>query len=75
MVINAANVRSTIYIINIYNILSVCVRGCMKAGKTFAELGTKKRFPILSSYLFFWYCYPSLSAVLCKYLCNYALYL
>lgn len=52
MVINAASVRSTIYIINIYNILSVCVRGCMKAGKTFAELGTKKRFPIVATCFF-----------------------
>lgn len=53
MVITAANVRSTIYIINIYNILSVCVRGCKKAGKTFVELGTKKDFQILVATCFF----------------------
>lgn len=32
MVMIAANVRSTIYIINIYNILSVCVCVCLHYG-------------------------------------------
>lgn len=78
MVINAAHVRSTIYIINIYNILSVCLRGCMKAGKqgSLRSSGTGKvGFSVFSVYLFFWCCFPSLSAVLCKYLRNYVLYI
>lgn len=76
MVINAANVRSTIYIINIYNILSVCVCVCLPYGWKDGKLGTEKvGLSVFSGYLFFWCCFPSLSLVLCKYLCNYALYL
>lgn len=48
MVINVANVRSTIYIINIYNILSVCVCVCLHY-----KLGTGKvELFVFSSYLF-----------------------
>lgn len=40
------------------------------------KLGTEKvGLSVFSGYLFFWCCFPSLSLVLCKYLCNYALYL
>lgn len=42
MVIIAANVRSTIYIINIYNILSVCVCVCLPYGWKDGKLGTGK---------------------------------
>lgn len=78
MVINAANVRSTIYIINIYNILSVCLRGWMKAGTkgSLRSSGTGKvGLSVFSVYFFFLCCFPSLSAVLCKYLRNCVLYI
>lgn len=54
MVINAANVRSTIYIINIYNILSVCVCVCLHYGWKGGKLGTGKvELFVFSGYLFF----------------------
>lgn len=54
MVINAANVRSTIYIINIYNILSVCVCVCLHYGWKGGKLGTGKvGLSVFSGYLFF----------------------
>mgnify|MGYP006994078153 CR=1 FL=1 len=54
MVIIAANVRSTIYIINIYNILSVCVCVCLHYGWKGGKLGTGKvGLSVFSGYLFF----------------------
>lgn len=54
MVINAANVRSTIYIINIYNILSVCVCVCLHYGWKDGKLGTGKvELFVFSGYLSF----------------------
>lgn len=53
MVINAASVRSTIYIINIYNIFSVCVCVCLHYGWKDGKLGTRKvELFVFSSYLF-----------------------
>lgn len=53
MVITAANVRSTIYIINIYNILCVCVCVCLPYGWKAGKLGTGKvGFSVFSGYLF-----------------------
>jgi hypothetical protein len=53
MVINAANVRSTIYIINIYNILSVCVCVCLPYGwKDGKVRNWKVELFVFSSYLF-----------------------
>nr|DAE02358.1 MAG TPA: putative WW-binding domain and destruction box [Herelleviridae sp. cttEB8] len=46
----------------------------MKAGKKGEVRERESRLFVFSSYLF-WRCYPSLSAVLCKYLCNYVLYM
>lgn len=52
--------------------MCVSVRACMKSEKI--GTGTVVFF-CFSNYLFFWRCFPLLSLVLCKYLCNYALYL
>lgn len=52
--------------------MCVSVRVCMKSEKI--GTGTVVFFVLVTT-CFFWRCFPLLSLVLCKYLCNYALYL